>query len=137
MGEEGAEGLSERIDEPTPWTGREVFDTSGQKIGTVRGRGYPRKRFGATWLLLQTDGGPTLLVPAEQIQCSGERLVLPYALAYILGGPAVEESRPLSPADERRLRFHYGIESGLAPGGCRVGCGLCMVNRRELRRSGK
>lgn len=101
------------------------------------GRGYPRKRFGVTWLLLQMKGDRTVLVPAEQIQCMGERLIMPYASSYVAGGPSVQESRPLSPAEERQLRLRFGIGSGSPPTACRVGCGLCMANRRELGRHSK
>ena len=130
--------MSESAGISADWSGLEVFDTNGQRIGKVVGRGFPRKRFGTTWLLVQTDGGRRMLVPGEQLQHSeGERVVLPYALSYVMAGPAVEEGRPLSPAEERQLRFHYGIVSGAPPSGCRVGCGLCMANKREIRRSGK
>jgi len=103
----------------------------------VTGPGYGRKRFGCTWLLVETSSGPVVLVPAEQAKLSGERLVLPYAAGYVEAAPAVEEDRPLTRDEERRLRLHYGIGSGSPEGGCRVGCGLCMASRRTMRRSGR
>ncbi len=117
------------------WMGRDVVDTTGRAIGPVVGRAYARKRFGITWLLLRTDRGRTVLAPYEQMKESGERLVLPYSQTYVEGAPAVEEGGTLPQTEERRLRLHYGIGSGGPDGGCRAGCGLCMVNRRELHRS--
>ncbi len=119
------------------WDGRQVLDAAGSSIGVVVGRAYARKRFGVNWLLLQTGDDRTVLAPAEQMRSSGEHLMLPYSRAYVEAAPAVEGGGQLPKADERRLRLHYGIVSGAPGGGCRAGCGLCMVNRRELLRGAR
>jgi hypothetical protein len=116
------------------WNGREVFDAKAEKIGTIAGLGYPRKKFGTVWLLVETEGARTVLVPGDQIRSSGDRLVLPYLKTYVEGGPAVENGQPPSQAEERRLRLHYGIDSGSLNSGCAAGCGMCMANRRVQRR---
>lgn len=126
--------MSEHVGATDQWMGREVVDTGGRSIGPVVGRAYARKRFGITWLLVRTAEGRTVLAPAEQMQGSGERLILPYSATYVEAAPALTEGAALAQAEERRLRLHYGIASGGPDGGCRAGCGLCMVNRRELRR---
>ena len=126
--------MDEQGDIQSRWQGREVFDADAKPIGRVVGPGHPRRKFGATWLLIETAGGRTVLVPAEHMNESGERLVLPYPKAYVEAGPTGEPDRPLPPEDERRLRFHYGLGSGTKDMGCLVGCGLCMINKREKHR---
>lgn len=114
--------------------GRDVFDANGVRIGAIVGRAHARKRFGITWLLVQIGDGRSVLAPAEQMRTSGESLVLPYSRAYVEAAPGVEEKASFH-AHDRRLRLHYGIGSGGPDGGCRAGCGLCMANKREIRRS--
>jgi hypothetical protein len=75
-----------------------------------------------------------VLVPADQMSCAGERLVLPYPKTYVESGPAAEEGRPLSGEEERRLRLHYGLGTGSDNTGCSAGCGMCMASRRQARR---
>jgi hypothetical protein len=129
------EAVSELTGAPESRIGREVVDSGGRMIGPVVGRAYARNRFGTTWLLVRTSQGRVVLVPADQMRESGGRLMLPYSQTYVESAPGVEEGLSLSQNDERRLRLHYGIGSGGPAGGCRAGCGLCMVNRRELHRS--
>lgn len=131
----GDEKLSTLTSNVKSWSGQEVFDTEGARIGKIVGRAYPRRRFGVTWLLLQVGDGRTVPIPAEQMTASGAGFVLPYSLRYVEAAPVVGEGLSTSQADERRLRYHYGIVSGGPSGGCRAGCGLCMANKREIRRS--
>jgi hypothetical protein len=125
------------IDAEESWTGRDVFDANGQRIGTVAGRAHARKRFGVTWLRVRIDDGRLVLAPAEQMQSKGERLVLPYGRAYVEAAPGVSEGEASSREADRRLGHYYGIGSGGVEGGCRVGCGLCMANKRQLRRAAR
>jgi hypothetical protein len=111
------------------WSGRELFDAKGSKIGTVAGLGYPRPKFGTTWLLVETAVGKTVLVPAGQVESSGERLTLRYPKTYIEAAPTGESGRRLSRAGERRLCLHYGLDHELPGSGCRQGCGLCAARR--------
>jgi acetyl esterase/lipase len=124
------------MNEVSEWIGREVFDVGAKRIGTIIGLGYARRKFGTTWLLVDAGGVQAILVPADQINCAGDRLVLPYPKAYVEGAPGVEQGRPLSPEGERRLRLHYGLHSGSLNTGCSAGCGMCMASRRDRRRRG-
>ena len=127
--------MAEHGDESTRWTGRELFDASAEKIGVILGPGYPRKKFGVFWLLVETAAARRVLVPADQISSRGERLVLPYPRTYVQGAPVVEQDRSLTPAEERRLRLHYGMDSSPSSAGCQAGCGLCQARKRAERRS--
>ena len=122
------------LDEVSEWSGRDLFDVRGQRIGSIVGLGYARRKFGATWLLVDTGGPRAVLVPADQMSCTGDRLVLPYPKTYVEGGLAAEPGQPLSADEERRLRLYYGIGAGSLDPGCYVGCGMCMIGRRDKHR---
>ncbi len=120
-------------DELAQWTGRDLFDAHGQRIGTIAGLGFPRRKFATWWLLVDGAAGKQLLVPAEPIRLSHGRLVLPYTKGYVDFAPAPDQDQPLAKEDERRLGLHYGF-CGRMPGNeCRVGCGMCMANKRLSR----
>jgi hypothetical protein len=117
------------IHELAPWEGRELLDANAQSIGIIAGLGYPRRKFGTTWLLVDTSVRK-VLVPADQIELLGDRLMLPYPKTYVDNSPAVDKEQPFSRAEERRLCLHYGLDSLLPNSGCRQGCGLCQAARR-------
>jgi hypothetical protein len=121
---------TKRIDEPKEWTGRELLDANAKSIGTIAGLGYPRRKFGTAWLLVETGAMKKVLVPVDQIDSLRGRLVLPYPKTFIESGPALEVGGSLSKAEERRLCLHYGLDSALPDSGCRQGCGLCQVRNR-------
>jgi hypothetical protein len=125
--------LSGAIDAEGSWAGRDVFDANGLRIGNVTGPAYARKRFGVTWLLVQVGDGRLVLAPAEQMQSKGGRLVLPYGRAYIEAAPGTDEGETSSREADRRLGHYYGIGSVSVEGGCRVGCGLCLASKRQVR----
>ena len=109
-----------------------MLDATGAKMGTIAGLAYPRPKFGATWLLVKTAGAKTVLVPAEQMKPSGERLTLQYPKTYIEAAPTGEAGRRLSRADERRLCLHYGFDESCpaAPGVARVAACVRPTERR-------
>jgi hypothetical protein len=125
--------VTEQGDRLAEWTGRELFDANGHKIGRVVGLAFSRRRYGATWLRVETILGKNVLVPAERIDTSRDRLVLPYPKSYVEGGPVNEQDEPLSRDEGRRLCLHYGFDSAMPNSACRQGCGLCMAKRRAER----
>jgi hypothetical protein len=125
--------MAKQVDELAEWMGQELLDAGGHKIGMIAGLGYPRRKFGTAWLLVETAAEKKVLVPADQISSSDNRLVLPYPKTYVEDAPALEQNEPLSRAQERRLCLHYGLESQLPNSGCSRGCGLCMAQRRAER----
>jgi len=117
-----------QAEELASWEGRDLFDAYGEKIGTVSGLGYRRERFGTFWLVVRGTG-PAALVPAAQVSQREGRLVLPYARSYVEDALAPGAGGRLSRAEERRLLFHYGLDSELPDGGCPQRCGLCSGGR--------
>lgn len=125
--------MVEQSDKPNPWIGRELFDANAQKIGTITGLGFPRRKFGTTWLLVETVGAHKIPVPLIGIRSSGDRLVLPYPKSYVESGPTVAEDSPFSQAELRRLALYYGFDNQLPGATCCQDCGLCRAGRRAAR----
>jgi hypothetical protein len=125
--------MAEQNDKLNRWNGRELFDANGQTIGTITGPSFPRRKFGTMWLLAETAEAAKIPVPLIGIRSSGDRLVLPYPKSYIEGGPTIEQDRPFSSAEFRRLGLHYGFDDELPGATCCQGCGLCRARRRAER----
>jgi hypothetical protein len=125
--------MDERADELAAWSGRDLFDANRTKIGTITGLGFSRRKFGSWWLSVESVSGKSLIVPVEPITSSGERIVLPYVKGYVESGPALEQGRPFTKEDERRLALHYGFSHRTPGSECLRGCGLCMAGRRAER----
>jgi len=125
--------MARQVEELSGWIGRSLLDTNAQEIGTIAGLGFPRRRFGTGWLLVETAAARTVLVPADQILSSDDRLTVRYPKTYVEDAPTLDQDQPLSRAEERRLCLYYGLDSELPNSGCRGGCGLCMAKRRAER----
>ncbi len=69
------------------WTGRDIYDVNGRRIGSISDQGHLGARFGTAWLPVETETGNRVLVPVEQVESSDDRLVLPYPKTYIEGAP--------------------------------------------------
>jgi hypothetical protein len=122
--------MAEQNDRLNSWNGRELFDASARKIGTITGLAFPRRRFGTRWLLVETADAVRLPVPLVEVRSSGDRLVLPYPKSYIESGTAISHDRPLTQDEERRLGLHYGFYDEAPGASCCQGCGLCRVNKQ-------
>ncbi len=125
--------MVEQSDKLSRWIGRELFDANAQKIGAITGLAFTRRKFGTTWLLVETAGVDKIPVPLIEIRTSGDRLVLPYPKSYVETGPTVVQDRPLSQAELRRLGLHYGFDDELPGATCCQSCGLCRAGRRAER----
>ena len=121
--------MAEQIDVQTSWAGRELLDANAQKIGTITGLAFPRKKFGTSWLLVDATGAGNLPVPTIAIRATGDRLVLPYPKSYIESGPALAEDAPFTKEQLRRLGLHYGFGEGLGGASCCRTCGLCRSGK--------
>jgi len=125
--------MSEQVQEPVEWNGREIFDAKNRTIGTIAGLAFPRRRFGTTWLLIDTGGDEKLPVPLIEIRSLGDRLVLPYPASYIRTAPMLVGGKRLSKAELRRLGLHYGFEAEGPGASCCQGCGLCKILKQPTR----
>jgi hypothetical protein len=111
----------------TRWVGRELVDVSGSPIGTVVTVCGPDVS-GTRWLVVETGppGSDRVLVPADRIRPSGERLAVSYHQNYIKGAPQVGDESSLSESERRRLYLHYGLFYAAPGDESARGCGLCQ-----------
>jgi hypothetical protein len=96
--------------------GRELFDSSGYKVGDIETvlRGDPRFALVKSGLF----GTIRRLVPLNDIRESGEDLVVPYSKDKVKLAPAPAADRRLSRAERERLCRYYrsGNDAGLKRG---------------------
>lgn len=97
------------------WTGRQVVDTAGQKIGTISDVRY-NEMLDPTgdpeWLIVKAGvfGTKRIYIPARDVRMDGDRLRVPYTEDRVKDSPAVAKDQPLTRDEERELYIYYGLE---------------------------
>lgn len=96
----------------TAWTGHDLVDVKGDKIGTVEDVRYGDATGRRKWLLVKTGlfGGKKFLVPAGEVRVVNDALVVPYAKERVKDSPAVDQNEALSGDTERKMCAYYGLE---------------------------
>jgi sporulation protein YlmC with PRC-barrel domain len=96
----------------TQWTGHELLDVNGEKIGTVEDVRYGDATGGLKWLLVKTGlfGSKKILVPAGEVRATPDALVVPYTKDHVKDSPGVNEYDLFSPDEERKVCSYYGLE---------------------------
>ena len=76
----------------TQWTGHDLLDVNGDKIGTVEDVRYGDATGGLKWLVVKTGlfGTKKILVPAGEVRASEDALVVPYAKDRVKDAPGVD-----------------------------------------------
>jgi len=94
------------------WTGRDLIDMGGDKIGTVDDLRYDEAMATPKWLLVKTGlfGTRKMFVPASQVRSSGDRLVVSFTKDRVKSAPRIEDEEVLSQAEERELCSYYGLD---------------------------
>jgi hypothetical protein len=121
--------MAEQSEKLSGWIGRDLFDANAERIGTIAGLSFPRRKFGTMWLLVETAGAQKIPVPLIGVRSSGDRLVLPYSKSYVESGPTIVHDRPFSRTELRRLGLQYGFDNELPGATCCQSCGLCRAQR--------
>ena len=98
------------------WSGFELVDRSGEKIGKIT-QIYTDERTGEpTWVTVSTGlfGTKSSFVPTEGTTAEGDRLVSAWDKEKVKGAPQVEDDGDgyLSPEEERELYGYYGQDYG-------------------------
>ncbi|UQU65759.1 PRC and DUF2382 domain-containing protein [Couchioplanes caeruleus] len=94
--------------------GTDVYDTDGDKIGSV-GQVYLDNTTGEPeWVSVKTGlfGTKETFVPLERAGFSEDRVVVAYDKARVKDAPRVDPDGELSPAEERELYTYYGLSAG-------------------------
>jgi len=95
-------------------TGTDVYDTDGDKIGSV-GQVYLDSQSGdPEWVSVKTGlfGTKETFVPLQRASLSEDRVVVAYDKARAKDAPRVDADGDLSPAEEQELYTYYGLTSG-------------------------
>ncbi|MFT7836754.1 PRC and DUF2382 domain-containing protein [Saccharothrix sp. BKS2] len=105
--------IRERI---TRWTGRDVHDPAGEKIGGVEQLWFDDQDGEPTWVSVKTGllGLRQSFLPVRGLTEGPDgELRTPYPKEQVKDAPNVEASDDhLDPDEERRLYSHYGLTSG-------------------------
>jgi stress response protein YsnF len=108
--------LSER--EVSAVMGTTAYDADGDKLGLLE-HWFSDDRTGLpSWVSVTTGlfGTRQSLVPLDRASVSDGRLILPVTKQAVRSAPDVGDAGHLSPADETRLREHYGLAGDDVPG---------------------
>ena len=116
-----------QVTEAYDWSGRELLDTDGDKVGTIEALFQDEDTQQPEWAAVKTGlfGTKLSFVPIEQAQPSGESLRVPFSKEQIKDAPKIDDSEgELSQDEEAQLYEHYGMsygesrsDSGLPEGG--------------------
>ena len=99
-------------DEQPQWTGHDLYDVHGDKIGTVTDVRYGDATMGPRWLLVRAGLLDTkrVFVPANGARRHGDRVVVPFVKDRVKSAPLVTNVEVLDEDDEEKLRAYYGLE---------------------------
>ena len=108
----------------TQWTGHDLLDVNGEKIGTVEDVRYGDATGGLKWLMVKTGlfGTKKVLVPAGEVRATEDALVVPYTKDRVKEAPGVDEDALFSPEEERNVCAFYGLEYLSSFGAPTEGC---------------
>ncbi len=108
----------------TQWTGHDLLDVNGEKIGTVEDVRYGDATGGLKWLMVKTGlfGTKRVLVPAGEVRATEDALVVPYTKDRVKEAPGVDEDALFSPEEERNVCAFYGLEYLSSFGAPTEGC---------------
>ena len=108
----------------TQWTGHDLFDLDGDKIGKIEDVRYGDVTGGLQWLVVESGvlGAKKIYIPAGEVRRSGDQLSVIHTKDRVKDAPGVQDDQFLSPADESNLCSYYGLEYGSAKMGMAEGC---------------
>jgi stress response protein YsnF/sporulation protein YlmC with PRC-barrel domain len=100
-----------QMQEPREYKSRTLFDSAGQKVGTIEDVYVDQETKKPEWLLVKTGlfGLRKTFVPMSVLQPEGDDLRAPYSKDQITSAPNVGDEEGASPEEEVRLFQHYGI----------------------------
>lgn len=99
-------------DESTVWTGRDLYDADGDKIGTVEDIRYAEITLEPKWLVVKTGllGTKHALVPAIEVRHEGDRLVVSYDKDFVKHAPEAAHDEYVLEEEERKACTYYGLD---------------------------
>jgi sporulation protein YlmC with PRC-barrel domain len=94
------------------WTGHDLFDLDGDRVGTVEDALHVGTTGDPEWLVVETGGPETkrVLVPAGEVRRAGDRLTVLHTKERVENAPKVEHELFPTDADEQKLCRYYGLQ---------------------------
>lgn len=116
--------MRDRDAELKDWTGLDLVDASGEKIGTVVEVRYGDLAGQPAWLVVTSGvlGTERILVPAGSAEPVGDRLRVPFDKETVENAPELEHMGPLVLDEEVRLCTYYGLDLASLGDGPIEGC---------------
>jgi uncharacterized protein (TIGR02271 family) len=118
-----------QVTEAYDWSGRELVDAHGTKVGTIEALFQDEDTQQPEWAAVKTGlfGTKLSFVPIENAAPTGEAVRVPFSKDEIKAAPKIDDSNgQLSQHEEAELYAHYGMsygerrsDSGLPEGGPR------------------
>ncbi len=99
--------------------GQGLFDSSGEKIGTIEEIYLDAQTGEPEWALVNTGmfGTKSSFVPLRDASEDGESLRVPYDKAQVKDAPQMDPDGQLSQSEESELYRHYGLDEGAGTAG--------------------
>ena len=96
----------------TAWTGHELLDANGEKIGTIEDVRYGDATAGLKWLVVKVGllGTKRILVPAGEVRETEGALSVPYDKALVKDAPGAKDEGWLSSQEERTICAYFGLD---------------------------
>ena len=116
--------MADKDELATLWTGHELFDVDGNKIGTVEDVRFGDASLGLKWLVVETGilGHKKVFVPAGEVRRDGDRLTVLHAKDRVQDAPRMSDEPVLTPDEESRLCRYYGLQYVPPTAGADEGC---------------
>ena len=94
------------------WTGHDLLDINGEKIGVVEDVRVGDATGGLEWLVVKTGllGTKKVLVPAGEVKDTDDALVVPFPKDRVKDSPGVDDSVAFAAEQERQVCAYYGLE---------------------------
>jgi sporulation protein YlmC with PRC-barrel domain len=94
------------------WTGHDLFDLDGEKIGTIEDVRYGDASGDLKWLVVQTGflGLKKVFVPVVEVKRSGDRLSVPYTKEEVREAPKVADDIFPTENEKAGICKYYGLD---------------------------
>lgn len=91
------------------WPGRDVIDSEGERLGTVREIYLDRESGRPEWVLVDVEGDEPRFVPLADAAVEASKIRVAHTLATIRSAPGIGTEPRIDQSEERRLYDHYGV----------------------------
>ena len=104
--------MAETTSFPTEWTGHELFDMNGEKVGIIEDVRYGDVVGGLTWLVVRPHplALKQIFVPAGEVHHSKGRVIVALPKERLENAPREREDDFLSPEEEQKILSFYGLK---------------------------